>query len=104
MSLGIGLVFSTVAKTQQQAMQMTFFFMLPNILLSGFMFPFEGMPRPAQWLSSALPLTHFMRIVRRITLQGAGFPDVAEELMWLGVILVVVVAIAAARFKKKLVT
>jgi ABC-2 type transport system permease protein len=103
-SLAVGLVFSTVAKTQQQAMQMSFFFLLPNILLSGFMFPFEGMPRPAQWLSSALPLTHFMRIVRRITLQGAGFPDVAEELMWLGVILVVVVAIAAARFKKKLVT
>jgi ABC-2 type transport system permease protein len=66
-NLALGLFFSTLAKTQQQAMQMSFFFMLPNILLSGFMFPFEAMPRPAQWLSQALPLTHFLRIVRGIT-------------------------------------
>jgi ABC-2 type transport system permease protein len=102
-SLAVGLVFSTVAKTQQQAMQMSFFFLLPNMLLSGFMFPFEGMPEPAQWLSSALPLTHFMRIVRRITLQGATFTDVAEEVGWLTVILLTVVLLASLRFKKKLV-
>jgi ABC-2 type transport system permease protein len=102
-SLAIGLLFSTLAKTQQQAMQMSFFFFLPNILLSGFMFPFEGMPRAAQWISQGLPLTHFLRIVRRITLQGAGFPDVFEELVWLGSILAVLLVLASLRFKKKLV-
>jgi ABC-2 type transport system permease protein len=101
--LAIGLLFSTLAKTQQQAMQMSFFFFLPNILLSGFMFPFEGMPREAQWLSQGLPLTHFLRIVRRITLQGAGYPDIHGELMWLSVILAVLVVLGALRFKKKLV-
>ncbi len=69
-NLAIGLFFSTLAQTQQQAMQMSFFFLLPNILLSGFMFPFEAMPRPAQWLSQALPLTHFLRIVRGDRPQG----------------------------------
>jgi ABC-2 type transport system permease protein len=101
-NLAIGLVFSTAAKTQQQAMQMSFFFLMPNILLSGFMFPFEGMPVPAQWLAQALPLTHFMRIVRRITLQGAGFPDIAGELGWLALILSVLILVAFLRFKKKL--
>jgi ABC-2 type transport system permease protein len=91
-----------VARTQQQAMQMSFFFLLPNILLSGFMFPFEGMPRPAQWIAQAMPLTHFLRVVRRITLMGAGFPDVADELVWLAGILLVLIVIASARFKKKL--
>jgi ABC-2 type transport system permease protein len=102
-SLAIGLLFSTLAQTQQQAMQMSFFFFLPNILLSGFMFPFEGMPRAAQILSQGLPLTHFLRIVRRITLQGAGFPDVFEELVWLTCILGVLLVLASVRFKKKLV-
>jgi ABC-2 type transport system permease protein len=100
--LAIGLVFSTVARTQQQAMQMSFFFLLPNILLSGFMFPFEGMPAPAQWISQAMPLTHFLRVVRRITLMGAGFPDVADELVWLAGILLVLIVVASLRFKKKL--
>ena len=71
-NLAIGLVFSTVATTQQQAMQMSFFFLLPNILLSGFMFPYEAMPKPVRWLSQALPLTHFMRIVRGIVLKGSA--------------------------------
>lgn len=102
-NLALGLFFSTLARTQQQAMQMSFFFMLPNILLSGFMFPFEAMPRPAQWLSQALPLTHFMRIVRGITLKGAGFSDVASELVWLACILAVLITLAALRFTKKLV-
>jgi ABC-2 type transport system permease protein len=101
-NLALGLFFSTLAQTQQQAMQMSFFFLLPNILLSGFMFPFEGMPVPAQWLSQALPLTHFLRIVRGITLKGAGFADVQVELIWLVGILSVLVVLASARFSKKL--
>jgi ABC-2 type transport system permease protein len=102
-NLALGLFFSTLAKTQQQAMQMSFFFLLPNILLSGFMFPFEGMPRPAQFMAQALPLTHFLRIVRSITLKGGGFPDVRAELVWLVGLFVVLVALASARFTKKLV-
>lgn len=101
-NLALGLFFSTVAKTQQQAMQMSFFFLLPNILLSGFMFPFEAMPRPAQWFSMALPLTHFLRIVRGITLKGSGFPDAAPELVWLTGILAVLVMLASLRFSKKI--
>jgi len=101
-SLAVGMFFSTIAKTQQQAMQMSFFFLLPNILLSGFMFPWEAMPVPAQWLSQALPLTHFLRIVRGITLKGAGFHDVAPEFWWLTALLAVFVALASLRFRKKL--
>ncbi|MCA9581764.1 MAG: ABC transporter permease [Myxococcales bacterium] len=101
-NLAIGMLFSTAAKTQQQAMQMSFFFLLPNILLSGFMFPWEAMPAPAQWLSQALPLTHFLRIVRGITLKGAGFGDLQGELLWLTAILIVIVLLASLRFRKKL--
>lgn len=101
-NLALGLFFSTLAKTQQQAMQMSFFFMLPNILLSGFMFPFEAMPEPAQWLSQALPLTHFLRIVRGITLRGASFSDLAAELLAMAVILAALVTVASLRFTKKL--
>lgn len=101
-NLALGLFFSTLAKTQQQAMQMSFFFLLPNILLSGFMFPFEAMPKPAQWLSQALPLTHFLRIVRGITLKGSSFPDVAHELIWLVGILAFLILVASLRFTKKI--
>jgi ABC-2 type transport system permease protein len=101
-NLALGLFFSTLARTQQQAMQMSFFFLLPNILLSGFMFPFEGMPRPAQWLAQALPLTHFLRIVRGITLKGASFAEVAPELVWLSAILGILILFASLRFSKKL--
>jgi ABC-2 type transport system permease protein len=101
-NLAIGLFFSTIAQTQQQAMQMSFFFLLPNILLSGFMFPFEAMPRPAQWLSQALPLTHFLRIVRGVILKGSHFDEVATELAWLTSILVVLVVFSSLRFRKKL--
>ena len=101
-NLALGLFFSTLAQTQQQAMQMSFFFLLPNILLSGFMFPFEAMPRVAQLLSQLLPLTHFLRIVRGIVLKGSGLPDVALELAWLAAILVVLVVLASLRFRKKL--
>ncbi len=101
-SLAVGMFVSTFAKTQQQAMQMSFFFLLPNILLSGFMFPFEAMPRPAQFISQLLPLTHFMRIVRGITLKGAEFSDVSGELVWLAALLAVLVTLASLRFQKKL--
>jgi len=100
--LALGLFFSTVAKTQQQAMQMSFFFLLPNILLSGFMFPYEGMPRFAQQLSELLPLTHFLRIVRGITLKAATFTDVRAELGSLAIILAVLVVLSSLRFSKKL--
>jgi ABC-2 type transport system permease protein len=102
-NLAIGLFFSTLAKTQQQAMQMSFFFFLPNILLSGFMFPFEAMPRPAQWLATALPLTHFHRIVRGIVLKGATFEDLRGELVWLAGILGALLLVTSLRFTKKLV-
>jgi ABC-2 type transport system permease protein len=102
-NLALGLFFSTLAKTQQQAMQMSFFFLLPNILLSGFMFPFESMPRPAQLIAQGLPLTHFLRIVRGITLKGAGFADVSQELVWLGAIFAALVLLTSLRFNKKLV-
>ena len=101
-NLALGLFFSTLAKTQQQAMQMSFFFLLPNILLSGFMFPFEAMPAPAQWLAQGLPLTHYLRIVRGITLRGSELSDVAPALGWLAAILIALVVLASARFTKKL--
>jgi ABC-2 type transport system permease protein len=101
-NLALGLFFSTLAKTQQQAMQMSFFFLLPNILLSGFMFPYEAMPRLAQWLSNALPLTHFLRIVRGIVLKGSGLEDLRVELLWLTGIFVALVALASLRFRKTL--
>jgi ABC-2 type transport system permease protein len=101
-NLALGLVFSTLVKTQQQAMQATFFFLLPNILLSGFMFPFEGMPKPAQWISTALPLTHFLRVVRGIVLKGSGPSDVGFEVLQMAFILVVLVTAAGARLTKRL--
>jgi len=79
-NLAVGFTFSTFARNQLQAMQMAFFFFLPSILLSGFMFPFRGMPQWAQWIGEALPLTHFLRIVRGILLKGNGFGQVLPEL------------------------
>ena len=102
-NLAIGLFFSTLAKTQQQAMQMSFFFLLPNMLLTGFMFPYEGIPRPAQIPAQALPLTHFLRIMRSIVLKGGGFEDVYAELIWLVAILGVLVLVSSLRFRKKLI-
>jgi ABC-2 type transport system permease protein len=101
-NLALGLFFSTLAKTQHHAMQMSFFFLLPNILLSGFMFPFEAMPKLAQTLAQALPLTHFLRVVRGITLKGSDFSDVAPEFVWQSVILLVLLVLASLRFTKKL--
>lgn len=102
-NLAVGLFFSTIAKTQQQAMQMSFFFLLPNIMLSGFMFPFEAMPPPARVLSQALPLTHFMRIVRGIVLKGATASDIGAEATWLAAIFGVLVVVSSLRVRKKLV-
>lgn len=101
-NLALGLFFSTLAKTQQQAMQMSFFFFLPQLLLSGFMFPFEGMPRAAQWLGQLMPLTHFLRILRGIVLKGAVISDLGPEIGALGLIAAVLVALSALRFRKKL--
>jgi ABC-2 type transport system permease protein len=101
-NLALGLFFSTLVRTQQQAMQATFFFLLPNVLLSGFMFPFEGMPRLAQYVSQALPLTHFLRVVRGITLKGSGASDVAGEVLWMTAIFGALVLLAAFRLTKKL--
>lgn len=101
-NLALGLLFSSVARTQQQAMQMSVFFLLPNILLSGFMFPFEAMPEAAQWLAQLLPLTHFMRIVRGVVLKGAAAGELLPELFWLSGILAVLLTASALRFTKKL--
>jgi ABC-2 type transport system permease protein len=101
-NLALGLAFSAVARTQQQAMQMSFFFLLPNILLSGFMFPWEAMPAPARYLSQALPLTHFLRITRAVVLRGAGWDDIRSEVAALGVIVAVLVTLSTLRFQKKL--
>jgi ABC-2 type transport system permease protein len=76
----VGYLFSTLARNQMQAMQMTFFYFLPSLLLSGFMFPFRGMPEWAQWIGGFLPLTHFLRVVRGVLLKGAPFASIAPEL------------------------
>jgi ABC-2 type transport system permease protein len=101
-NLALGLFFSTLAKTQQQAMQMSFFFLLPNILLSGFMFPWEAMPALARWLSLALPLTHYLRVIRGITLKGASFIELRYELFWLVGLVLALTVIASLRFRTKL--
>jgi ABC-2 type transport system permease protein len=101
-NLAIGFTFSTFARSQMQAMQMTFFFFLPSMLLSGFMFPYRGMPVWAQWLGEALPLTHFLRVVRGILLKGNGVAEVAPQVWPLAAILVVVSAAALARYQRTL--
>jgi len=101
-NLMLGYLISTVARTQMQAMQMTFFIFLPSILLSGFMFPFRAMPIWAQVIGEALPITHFLRIVREIVLKGAGFGDVVGDLWPLTLILVVLGALALLRFRRTL--
>jgi ABC-2 type transport system permease protein len=101
-SLTLGLLISTVAESQFQAFQMTFTSFLPQIMLSGYMFPFDGMPKPAQWLAEIFPLTHFLRIVRGIVLRGATLGDVAGELWPLALFLCVTLTLAAFRFRKRL--
>ena len=101
-NLSLGLVISTLVKTQFQAMQATFFFILPSILLSGFMFPFDGMPRAAQWLAEALPMTHYLRLVRGIMLRDAALVELGEPALALLVCLVAGLLLATLRFKKRL--
>ena len=101
-TLGVGFLFSTIARSQMQSMQMTMFFFLPNILLSGFMFPFRGMPRWAQAIGEALPLTHFLRIVRGVMLKGAGPADVAPQAVPILVFIAVAAAIALKRYRQTL--
>ncbi|MXU64310.1 ABC transporter permease [Oceanomicrobium pacificus] len=101
-SLSLGLVLSTIAKNQLQAMQMTVFVLLPSILLSGFMFPFDGMPVPAQWLAQFLPATHFMLMIRGVVLRDAALMDMADGLIWLGAFTLVGLIVASLRFRKRL--
>jgi ABC-2 type transport system permease protein len=101
-NLAIGFTFSTVAKSQMQAMQMTMFFFLPSMLLSGFMFPFRGMPHWAQVLGEIFPLTHFLRIVRSILLKGGGLADVAPHAWPLALILLLVSTAALKRYQRTL--
>ena len=101
-NLMLGYLISTVARTQMQAMQLTFFVFLPSILLSGFMFPFRAMPEWAQALGEALPITHFLRIIREVMLKAAGIADIWGELWPLLVILLVLAAAALARFRRTL--
>jgi ABC-2 type transport system permease protein len=101
-NLAVGYTFSTIATNQLQAVQMTFFFFLPNILLSGFMFPFRGMPGWAQAIGEALPLTHFLRIVRGITLKGNGFADMHIDVLALVLFLLAAMGLALYRFRRTL--
>ena len=101
-NLSVGMMFSTIAKNQLQAMQMTFFFFLPSILLSGFMFPFRGMPHWAQVVGEGLPLTHFLRIVRGIMLKGNGWAETWPHVWPLLVFMAVVMLIGLKRYRKTL--
>jgi len=101
-NLTLGITFSSIARNQLQAMQMTFFFFLPSILLSGFMFPFRGMPEWAQWLGSALPLTHFLLLVRGIMLKGNALADLWPQIWPILLFMLVVIAIGLRFYKRTL--
>jgi ABC-2 type transport system permease protein len=101
-NLSIGYTFSTVAQNQLQAVQMSIMFFLPNILLSGFMFPFAGMPVWAQWIGEALPLTHYLRIARAIMLKGATIAEVQYDAVALFILMLFAMAIAVRRFRRTL--
>jgi ABC-2 type transport system permease protein len=100
--LALGLVVSSLARTQFQAAQLSFFFFLPSMLLSGFMFPFEAMPVPAQWIGEVLPLTHFLRIARGVLLKGAPLEALAGEMAAIGVFAVGALGLAMVTFRKRL--
>ena len=101
-NLTLGLTFSSLARNQLQAMQMTFFFFLPSMLLSGFMFPFRGMPNWAQDIGEALPLTHFLRVVRGVLLKGNGWPEIIPEAWPIALFALVVIAIGLRTFRSTL--
>ncbi len=101
-NLAVGITFSTLAKNQLQASQMAFFFFLPCMLLSGFMFPFRGMPVWAQWIGSCLPITHFLRIARGVLLKGNGLAESAPELWPMVVFLVIAMTVGVTRYRQTL--
>jgi ABC-2 type transport system permease protein len=101
-NLSVGYTFSTLAQNQLQAIQMAMMFFLPNILLSGFVFPYAGMPLWAQWIGEFLPLTHFMRIVRAIMLKGATIGDLDVDALWLAGLMLLAMAVAVTRFRRTL--
>jgi ABC-2 type transport system permease protein len=101
-NLAIGFTFSTLAANQLQAMQMGFFFFLPSIMLSGFMFPFRGMPEWAQWLGEVLPLTHFLRVVRGILLKGNEAAEIVPELWPIAGFLLAAAIVALLRYRETL--
>jgi ABC-2 type transport system permease protein len=98
----LGYAISSFARTQMQAMQLTFFFFLPSLLLSGFMFPFRGMPGWAQALGEIFPLTHFIRAIRAVMLKGADLEAISREMLALGIFVLVYAAVALARFRRTL--
>ena len=100
--LTMGLVISSLARSQFQAVQMSFFFFLPSMLLSGFMFPFEAMPLPAQWIGTCLPLTHFLRIARGVLLKGASIDSLLGEVGAIAAFFCVALSIAVLTFRKRL--
>jgi len=102
LNLAIGFLISTAARNQMQAMQLSFFSILPTILLSGFMFPFAGMPAWAQFIGTAVPATHFLRIVRKVMLKGASFPDISGEMFALTIIMIVITVVAMRRYRQTL--
>ncbi|KRA15305.1 ABC transporter permease [Lysobacter sp. Root604] len=101
-NLSLGLLISTRAQSQFQAMQMAFFVFLPSILLSGFMFPFAGMPKVVQWLAEALPLTHFLRLIRGVMLRGAPLWELWPDVLALLAFIAVMMTLAILRFRKRL--
>jgi ABC-2 type transport system permease protein len=101
-NLAIGYTFSTIAQTQLQAMQMSMMFLLPSMLLSGFMFPFAGMPAWAQWIGECIPLTHYLRIVRAIMLKGSTLLELKQDSLALAGLMILVMAIAVMRFRRTL--
>jgi ABC-2 type transport system permease protein len=101
-NLAMGITFSTLAQNQLQAMQLSFFFFLPSLLLSGFMFPFRGMPEWAQSIGEMLPLTHFLRIVRGIMLKGNGVEEVVLQLWQIALFAAVVLVVGVKRYRRTL--
>ena len=101
-NLSVGYTFSTIARNQLQAVQMTFLFFMPNLLLSGFMFPFRGMPEWAQAIGTAIPVTHFLRVVRGSLLKGVGLAENWPSLAALAVFVIAVTALAMARYRTTL--
>ncbi|HEY1848306.1 MAG TPA: ABC transporter permease [Opitutaceae bacterium] len=101
-NLAMGITFSTLARNQLQAVQMSFFFFLPSILLSGFMFPFRGMPLWAQWIGTCLPITHYLRVIRGILLKGNGLSEISPELWPIAIFVAAAMALGVKRYRQTL--